>query len=384
MAGGAGGGALLLPCFAAAALSFTFLNHAPLIPLIVGDLGITHAQAGWLSSAMFASGGAVSLPMGGLTDRLGPRRVMAWSMALQTAATLGLGLAPSLAALLLMKFLGGVGFAAAFVAASPYVQTITRGDRQYLWQGFYGGCVQLGTGAGIFVLPWLATALGWRGALAASALPVAVAWLLWLWRAAARPGTVSAAGGLGTALRSGTVWRLGVAHTATFSLAVMLGTWVTVYFIHEFGLPLRVAGMLGSLGLVLGLAARPAGAWLVTGGHVQPRTLILLALVGAAAAVVALALPARPLALALAAVVGGGAAMAMSYAAVVTLATRAVPAGAGAALGVIGVTCTVGVMAGAPLVGSLYAASGDFTLPLLVLALLPATGLLLCRRLPRA
>jgi hypothetical protein len=43
-------------CFTGAAQAVTFLNHAPLLPLVMADLAVTPAEAGLLSTVMFAVG----------------------------------------------------------------------------------------------------------------------------------------------------------------------------------------------------------------------------------------------------------------------------------------------------------------------------------------
>jgi MFS family permease len=77
-----------------------FLNHAPVLPLIMSDLGVSPAQAGLLSTAAFLGGGLAAVPMGALVDRLGPKRVMALSFLVCLAATLAMAVAPSYATLL--------------------------------------------------------------------------------------------------------------------------------------------------------------------------------------------------------------------------------------------------------------------------------------------
>src|SRR5690348_13735987 len=92
---------LVLPSLVAGALAMTFTNHAPLIPLIVRDLRITPAQAGFLSTAMFMVGGLASIGIGGLSDRLGPKHVLTATMVCLAVATIGVGLAPNYPVMLL-------------------------------------------------------------------------------------------------------------------------------------------------------------------------------------------------------------------------------------------------------------------------------------------
>ena len=60
-------------------------------------------------------------------------------------------------------------------------------------------------------------------------------------------------------MRSSKVWTLGLVHTATFGLAVLVGIWITTFLVHEFGLSLVRAGAAGSVILALGVLSRPLG-----------------------------------------------------------------------------------------------------------------------------
>jgi sugar phosphate permease len=52
-------------------------NFSPVIPLIVGDLKISYAQIGLISTFFFAFYSAAQFPAGYLSDILGPRKIIA-------------------------------------------------------------------------------------------------------------------------------------------------------------------------------------------------------------------------------------------------------------------------------------------------------------------
>ena len=184
---------LLLPCVVTSAQTLVLINHAPLLPLIMPELGITPAQAGLLSTVTFLGGGLLAIPVGQLTDWLGAKWMMAGSLAILLLSTLGMAAAPGYGSLLALRLLSGVGVCASFIAAGHYANAHWRGPRSALAQGLLGGSMQLGIGIAIFVLPFLATRLGWRGALALCAAPLVVAlglWLRWARATSPRRGTV--------------------------------------------------------------------------------------------------------------------------------------------------------------------------------------------------
>jgi NNP family nitrate/nitrite transporter-like MFS transporter len=373
---------LLLPCIVAGAQSMTFTNHAPLIPLIVRDLHITPAQAGFLSTAMFVVGGVASLGIGNLSDRVGPKPVLTATMACLALATVGIGLAPTYAVMLVMKMLAGFSLTGVFVAGGHYVAAHWRGPRQYMVQGAYGGMIQLGAGVSIFTMPLAAAHVGWRGALVLSAVPVILT-LVWWHAAAVPPDTPPVRQRMRVVLGDHRIWRLGFAHTSMFGVSIVVGTWIAVYFVHEFGFRLGAAGVLGSARLVLGFLGRPAGGLLVTALGLSPRGLIVGTLAANTLGLLLMAAPGRPLALAVSGMVLVGLGSSVGYAAIMATTSRARPDAAGAALGVVGMVSTFAVIVFAPVVGELYSRTGDFTVPFLVLALLPVAALLAALPLPR-
>lgn len=375
---------LLVPCVAAAAQALVFINHAPLLPLIMPELDLTPAQAGLLSTATFGAGGLVALPLGTLTDRMGPRRVMSACLVLFAVTTVALGLAPSYAAMLVARLVSGAAVTGTFIAGSAYVTRLWTGRDAYLAQGLFGGSIQLGIGVAIFVLPWLAAGVGWRAALALCAVPVGLAWLLWQRAAVTVPPAGGAGPGRGRPFGDPVVWQLALVNAAGFGLNVVVGAWITVYFVSEFALPLTRAGIFGSLVVLIGMGARPLGGVLSARGPLAPRTVILLTLAGTIAALVLLAWPGRPVAAAVVAIVGVGVMTTLSYPATIALVGRVQPQAAGAALGVIATVSPAAVVVGAPLTGALLSMTGDFTVPLLTLALLPLAALVWALALPRS
>jgi NNP family nitrate/nitrite transporter-like MFS transporter len=347
------------------------------------DLGISPAQAGFLSTAVFLGGGVLAVPIGWLTDRLGAKRVTTLSLAILVASTLALAAAPDYTTMAAIRLVSGFGVTTTLVAGGQYINTLWSARGRALAQGFYGGSVQFGVGAAIFALPSVAASTGWRGALAFCAVPVGLTLIVWeRW---ARPVRAEAErGAMARVLGDATIWRLGLANAAAFGLSMVLGTWVAVYFVHEFQLSLAAAGVLGSQAVLLGMLGRPLGGALLARGLAGAGGLIRWTLAGNTLALLLLAVPGRPLAVALVAVSLVGMASSLSYAAVLAIAGRARPDAAGSALGIIAAVTTTAVVIGAPVAGALLSVSGGFTLPFAALALLPGAALWACAALPRA
>ncbi|MGH7278378.1 MAG: MFS transporter, partial [Candidatus Rokuibacteriota bacterium] len=106
---------------AGAAQSLIFINHAPLIPLIMAELAISPAQAGLLSTAMFLGAGIFAFALGRVTDRLGAKQVMSLSMLVLAASTVALAVAPTWEIMLAIRLASGAAVTASFIAGSAYV-----------------------------------------------------------------------------------------------------------------------------------------------------------------------------------------------------------------------------------------------------------------------
>lgn len=354
-----GTGPLALVSLLGLAVASAYTNHAPLLPLLMGDLGFGPGPAGLLSTAFFITAALFIVPVGVLIDRLGPKPVASIALALTALGTLAMAAARDYSQLLALKLVVGVAAASGFVAGVRYAGVLYRGGLAAVAQGIYGSAVQLGSGGIVYVLPFIAAPHGWRAAyLVAGAFLLAATgvWLLAPPTAAGR----TLASGLRAALATPAGWLIGLVHTASYSVSIIVGTWAPTYLLHDFALDLATASQAGSLILLMGLVARPLGGMAIGAGWLPVAVLIRLALALNAVALALLSLPGRPLSVAVAAVVLLGLGTNLPYAAVFNRAAAALPSNPGATTGLVAMVSFWGIMVGAPLVGWLVERSGGF------------------------
>jgi predicted MFS family arabinose efflux permease len=339
-----------LVCLSALAFGITYSDHAPLIPLIGPELGLDELRAGLLSTALFCAY-LVTTGLGvGFADRLGPKRSVALGLAAATAGTAVLAVAPAYGAALAGKALQGVGSAFAFISATRYIAALYGPRRSHFALGLYGAGFPLGTGVALLALPSLATVLGgWRPAIGLEAAFIGLCLLAWV--AAPAVAHVPAMGSFRDALRCPNCWASCVQHAAGFGLAISAGTWITLYLLREFGLPLALSGLLGSLLLAVAVAGRTTGGWLLVHEHLTTKTVMRIGDVAVLAGVVLLALPGRPLPVALAGAAVVGLGVGLPYSAVFNTAAASLRASPAAAQGLAAMGGTFGVMVGAPVMG---------------------------------
>lgn len=348
-------------CLFGWAVATTYTNHAPLIPVFMEQLGLTPTEAGLLSLMFFVSMAAVSLPAGLLSDRLGAKQIATIGLTVAGVSNIGLGYAQDFPMLLGLKVLSGMGAGMAFIAGVRYVTVVFAPSRVHLAQGLYGGCIQLGAGSSLYLMPLLYPHLGLRGAFGISAGIIGGILAFWAY-VAPDQRTLLPPARFSLAMRSGTVWLLTLAHTGTFGLSILVGTWITTFLLHDVGLSLPVAGGLGSAVLVLGILARPGGGMLLDQGWMRTTTMIRGSLLAGTCGLGLLALPGRPVWVVLLALLVMGIALSLPYAAVMNTATASVPASPGAAVGLVGAISLVLIASGAPALGALYARNENFSL----------------------
>ena len=342
--------AVALLSLSAVAFGFTYSDHAPLIPLVSAEFRLDDLGAGLLSTALFTSYLFTTLITTGLAERLGPKRIVGAGLAVSTLGTVAFAIAPNYGVALAAKAIQGVGSALAFVAAARYLAGLYGDRRNHFALGLYGGGFPLGSALALLAMPPLASALGgWRGAFWAEALFVGAAAALW-WRAPSVP-RVTRPGSIRDALRCPNCWWTSLQHAAGFGMAIASGTWITVYLLREFHLPLELSGLLGSLLLVLAVVARPLGGLLLARERLPTRRVMRVGDLAIVAGVVLLAIPDRPLAVALGGAILVGIGVGLPYSAVFNTAAASLHSAPGAAQGLAAIGGTVGVMIGAPAMG---------------------------------
>ncbi len=334
----------------AVAFGLTYADYAPLIPLVKAEFRLDDLGAGLLSSALFTAYLLATIATAGIAGRLPPKRFVAAGLALSALGTAAVAWSPLYPLALAGKALQGVGSALSFVSATRYVAGLYGVRRSHFALGLYGGGFPLGSALSLIVMPTLATALGgWRPAFWIEAMLIAAAFLLWL---LAPPVSGSGApGGMRDAMRCGNCWWTFAQHAAGFGLALSSGTWITVYLLREFSLPLALSGILGSLLLVIAVFARPVGGLLIAREHVGTRVVMRSGTAAIVAGVALLATPGRPLALALLGALLVGLGVGLPYAAVFNTAAASLPRSPGAAQGLAAIGGTTGAMVGAPTMG---------------------------------
>lgn len=144
------------------------------LPTIIGELGISSAQAQWVQLSYTLVFAALLLSFGRIADRVGRRRMLVWGCAVFAVASAAAALAPNGDLLVVGRMLQGVGGAMIFPATLSLLNASFRGsDRNIafaVWGATIGGTAALGPLLG----GWLTTLFSWRAAFVVF-VPVAIA-----------------------------------------------------------------------------------------------------------------------------------------------------------------------------------------------------------------
>jgi predicted MFS family arabinose efflux permease len=148
----------------------TFIVGA-LAPFLVEDLGLSRTSLGLLTTVMIAVAAVLSPLAGQLVDRLGGRLVLVVIFAVTGAGMLGMALAGSYGWLLIGAALAGIATAMGNPATNQLISLHIPRGVQGTVTGIKQSGVQAATMVAGLVVPSLGAALGWRRAMAVSALP---------------------------------------------------------------------------------------------------------------------------------------------------------------------------------------------------------------------
>lgn len=333
-----------------------------LAPLIRADLGLSRREAGSFISAFYVGGVLTSFPAGWLADRLGVRWTLAAGQGLVAACVGAMALAPGYGALLTAVLVAGIAFGAVNPSSTKGVLVWFPARSRATVVGLKQAGFPLGGALGALLLPPLAAALGWRGALAlAGGLIALSAGAVGL--GYREPDAAEAAGAraevaaspLAAVLRSRPVWLVSV---ATFLFAAVQVAWISyvpLYLSEVVGLSTVAAGVVLSQAQAAGTAGR-VGFGILSDRLLGGRRRVVLLLAGAATAVLcALTARLRPgtsaAAVSVLAIAFGLSGIGWNGVHHTLLAELAGRAAAATAVGLCLAVSSVGVIVGAPLFG---------------------------------
>jgi NNP family nitrate/nitrite transporter-like MFS transporter len=233
----------------------------PLGVAIAKDLHLDAAQKGLMVAVPLLAGAALRLVNGVLVDHIGPKRtgiigqliviaglILAWYLGVHSYSQV----------LLLGVVLGVAG--ASFAVALPLASRWYPPEHQGLALGI-AGAGNSGTALAALFAPSLAKALGWNAVIGLAALPLTVAFVVYLLMAKDAPNRPAPKRLVDymAVLRLPEAWGLMFLYAVTFGGFSGLSSSLTIYFNGEYHLDPVIAGFFTAACVFAGSLVRPVG-----------------------------------------------------------------------------------------------------------------------------
>ncbi len=149
---------------------------------IMHDLSLSPAQWGWVQSAFILSYGLLQIPMGALGDRFGHRNILALIVLWWSLFTAFTGMAGGLMSLLVIRFMFGVGEAGSSPCSTGVISRWFEKGEVGKAQGYVWAASRMGGALTPFVVIPVMMTVGWRAAFyLLGALGIVWALVWWLY-----------------------------------------------------------------------------------------------------------------------------------------------------------------------------------------------------------
>jgi NNP family nitrate/nitrite transporter-like MFS transporter len=227
-------------------------------------LGLNNTEFGLLTSMPVFLGAVMRLPLGIWTDRFGGRIVMTVLLLAAAVPVYVLSYVAAYWQFLAIGFVLGI-VGAAFAVGTPYCARFFPQEKRGFAMGVFGAGTT-GAALNMFVAPRLIEAYGWPMVPKVYSIALlATAAMFWL-LSAPDPGT----GGKRSptlaqqleVLKDRRIWKLCQYYSLTFGGFTALSLWMTQYYVQEYGVDVKAAGLLAIAFALPAGVLRAAGGWL--------------------------------------------------------------------------------------------------------------------------
>lgn len=244
-----------------------YLDRAALsvaLPLVSKDLHLDPAAKGVVLSAFFWSYALMQVPMGWCADRWNLRWFYAGMFALWSLACGFMGFAYTLAALLALRVLLGIGESIYLPGGIKAVSMLFDSGRRGLASGLVNCGTRLGLALGAPAVAWLVVRYGWRRTFMLAGF-AGLLWVVpWLIAYPSRKGSVSPAPATATGRRNW--WNrnllgLCLGHLGFSYYWTLLVTWLPDYLVEARHMPIEKAGVFAVIPYFVFSVSEPVGGW---------------------------------------------------------------------------------------------------------------------------
>ncbi|MGH7273803.1 MAG: nitrate/nitrite transporter [Nitrospiria bacterium] len=235
----------------------------PLAVYISLDFPLTATQKGLMVAIPILGGALLRIPMGILTDRIGPKKAGILGMIITLVPLFwGWQFAQNLTQVFLIGLLLGVA-GASFAVALPMASRWYPKEHQGIAMGI-AGAGNSGTVLAALLAPRLAEAIGWPGVLGLATIPVFMTLVVFILLAEDSPDQPEPRPLLEylRVLKESDVWWFNCFYAITFGGFVGLASFLVIFFVDQYGLARVTAGNFTAACVFAGSFFRPLGGYL--------------------------------------------------------------------------------------------------------------------------
>ena len=160
--------ALASMVFARVIYAVNWLNFAAIFYLMESELGTNVSGLGALTASFYLGIGIMQVPGGVLAAKYGPKRVVNVGIFLSSLAALATSVASSVPEMAALRFVVGTGMAFVFAPGVVIVAKLIRGEKSGIGVGLFNSAFDIGGVIALFGWVLVAATIGWRPSLALS------------------------------------------------------------------------------------------------------------------------------------------------------------------------------------------------------------------------
>ncbi len=254
---------LMLGVFLFATFShyFAMQSVSPVIPEIMRDFDVSHAEAGLLMFMIALPAIFLSIPVGVLTVKWGPRKVGGSGLFLATVGVLTTYLTPSFTVLAIGRFILGTG--GIFVVVSSYSAISHWFSREELGRalGIFTLNMPFATVITLNLLPWVSGSFGWRTCFLIGTVLLLVCSLVYFLLIEDNPLEEQATAML-HGLKNGQAWLVGAVWALFVMATLSYVTWAGTFFIELKNIPTGIAFFMASIVMIVSIPISPVSGFL--------------------------------------------------------------------------------------------------------------------------
>ena len=247
----------------------------PVLDLLDAEFDLSLSVAGWVLSTVALTGACIGLLAGGISDRVGHRRTILFSMLFLIAGCLLGANAHEVVTLLLSRFLESVGFVGVVVSIPSILMRVISTNDQRLVFGIWAGYMPFGMAVMMAATPALLTLTDWRGIWLFNAIVAGTLLALFMFMTRSLPQRVKGQkrinilAAMTRVLARPGPWLLAACFMAYAGQWAALMSWLPTFLGDVSGNSMATAAWLTALVVFVNVPGNLLGGWLLQRGFTR-------------------------------------------------------------------------------------------------------------------